>query len=130
LGPGIERLKPSRDGLDFRFRLRPSHARFEPGDGAQEANLATPKRGLRRGGESEGEPNFHPWRILELWRHHADDSDIAVVEHDRLIDDGQITAEAPLPQPMTQHDDSIASLHVISLQPFFAPESPPDRRFP
>src|SRR5262249_14964651 len=96
---------------------------------AHEANLATPIRVLRRDGESEGEPKFHPRRILELWRHHAYDSDSAVVDRDLLIDDVRITAEAPLPQRMTQHDDLIASFRVISLRPFFGGECSPERRF-
>src|SRR5262249_40412539 len=66
----------------------------------------------------------HARRVLELWRHHADDSDIAFVERDLLIEDGRISAKTPLPKRVAQHNDS-----PISFQPFFRDERSTQRRF-
>src|SRR2546423_7541082 len=91
------------------LRLRDLYARL------QSANaLERIRRGARRVQRQRNPQLRFDSRVFELRRHHADDFARGVIQDERVAYDLRITAEAPLPESVTNHTNAILAGRVLA----------------
>src|SRR6185437_1245644 len=116
-------LEMRRDCGELRPGLSQCHAGPEPREHAQ-APRATFGTRLETAGSPELGMRRPEGCKAEAPRHHADDRRPLAVEQHRSAHDVALTAEPPLPQPITDHGDVCGAGLVVALRKY-APEQRP-----
>src|SRR5512132_2425072 len=101
------------DRVHLSFRLRKRHARLETRHAVETRMIAARLPTSFSGKLADRYPHFDPSRKLKTLRHYSDHGVALVVEHQLLIQNISLTAEAPLPKWITYENNSCSTWLVF-----------------